>query len=202
MARKWSNLNLPGALHYVTGNVLNRIQIFRQECCCLKFLEILKEQSNNWPCKLITYVVMPDHFHLIVNPRDGDIQGFCGALKSLSAKALVDLTGDKRFVREMPDKDGTIHQVWQESFKAFPLYSGWMIWQKINYIHNNPLQAKLAKSAKDYRWSGFRAFYFDSKEPLPVDHDWWWPEDGEKLKEAMKAMGWPGHYRKEKEKKS
>ncbi len=24
MARKWSNLNLPGALHYVTGNCINR----------------------------------------------------------------------------------------------------------------------------------------------------------------------------------
>ncbi len=24
MARKWSNLNLPGALHYVTGNFLDR----------------------------------------------------------------------------------------------------------------------------------------------------------------------------------
>jgi hypothetical protein len=35
MARKWSNLNLPGALHYVTGNVLNRIPIFKQERCVL-----------------------------------------------------------------------------------------------------------------------------------------------------------------------
>ncbi len=24
MARKWSNLNLPGALHYITGNFLDR----------------------------------------------------------------------------------------------------------------------------------------------------------------------------------
>jgi len=33
-----------------------------------------------------------------------------------------------------------------------------------------------------------------------VDHDWWWPEDGEKLKEAMKKMGWPGHFKKDPEK--
>jgi REP element-mobilizing transposase RayT len=124
MARKWSNLNLPGALHYVTGNVVNRIPIFKQDRCCLKFLNILKELLQQWPCKLITYVVMPDHFHLIVNPRDGNIQGFCGALKSLTAKGVVELTGDKRFLLEKPDKDGSIHQVWQESFKAFPLWSG------------------------------------------------------------------------------
>ena len=58
---------------------------------------------------------------------------------------MHDLTGDKRFVREKPDDDGSIHQVWQEGFKAFPLYSGWMIWQKMNYIYNNPVRAKLGE---------------------------------------------------------
>ena len=197
MARKWTNLNLPGALHYVTGNVIDRIKIFRQKRCCLAFFKILSDLLRDWPAKLIAYVVMPDHVHFIVNPRDGNITGFCGALKSLTAKALVRITGDKRFVREKPDDDGSIHHVWQEGFKAFPLYSGWMIWQKMNYIYNNPVRAKLVRSAKDYKWSSFRAYYFDSQEPLPVDHDWWWPEDGEKLKEAMKKMGWAGHFRKD-----
>ena len=71
-----------------------------------------------------------------------------------------------------------------------------MIWQKINYIHNNPVRAKLVDSAKDYKWTSFRAFYLDSKEPLPVDKEWWWPEDAEKLKKAMMEIGWLGHYKK------
>jgi hypothetical protein len=65
-----------------------------------------------------------------------------------------------------------------------------MIWQKINYIHANPLRAHLVKSAKDYPWSSFRAFYLDSREPMPVDHDWRWPGDSEKLSKAMKELGW------------
>src|ERR1700741_2850816 len=105
MARKWTNLNLPGALHYVTGNVVNRIKIFTQNQCALAFLQQLKELLRKWPCKLITYVVMPDHFHLIVNPRDGEIQGFCGALKSLSAKTLIAVTGGEMFLLPKPDKD-------------------------------------------------------------------------------------------------
>jgi hypothetical protein len=82
------------------------------------------------------------------------------------------------------------HQVWQESFKDVALWSGWMIWQKINYIHANPVKAGLVSSTKDYYWSGFRSFYSQSDEPLAVDHDWWWPEDSEKLSQAMKEMGW------------
>jgi len=135
MTKKWSNVNLPGALHFLTGNVLHRIPIFKQQCCCKAFLEACANLLREWPCKLIAFVIMPDHFHMIVNPRDGDIKGFTAALKSLSAKRILDISSDKRFRRKKLDRDGSLHQVWQESFKALPLWSLWMIWQKINYIH-------------------------------------------------------------------
>ena len=65
-----------------------------------------------------------------------------------------------------------------------------MIWQKIDYIHANPVKARLVSSARDYRWTSFRDFYFNSGEPLSVDHDWWWPDDSEKLEKAMKDINW------------
>ena len=89
MARKWSNQNIPGALHFVTGNFLNRLPVFTDPNCCTSFLEKLSELNRDWPCKLITYVLMPDHFHMIVNPRDGQIKEFTGHLKAVSAKAIV-----------------------------------------------------------------------------------------------------------------
>ena len=184
MTKKWSNINLPGALHFVTGNVLHRIPIFRQDRCCEAFLETCSTLLHDWPCKLISYVLMPDHFHLILNPRDGDITGLTGALKSVAAGRIIEITEDERFQR----RDGLTHQVWQDSFKALPLWSSWMIWQKINYIHANPVRARLVSSARDYRWFSFRDFYFNSGEPLPVDHDWWWPDDDEKLTKAMKEL--------------
>jgi REP element-mobilizing transposase RayT len=198
MARKWSNLNLPGALHFITGNLINRTQSFRRKSHCLAILGVCQKLVVEWPAKLIAYVLMPDHFHIIVNPRDGDIKGFTAALKSLSAKALITVNPDPRFIRKIPDSDGSIHQVWQESFKAMPLWSGWMIWQKINYIHANPVKAGLVKSSKDYQWSSFRAFYQDSKEPLPVSHDWWWSDDSEKLSKALRALGWRSYYKRDK----
>src|SRR5262245_34418740 len=185
MARKWSNINLPGALHFVTGNCINRLPVFTEHECCQAFLDELKTLDQEWHTKLVAYVLMPDHFHLISNPRDGRIIEFCRDLKSKAAKAIVRTT--RRF--SFPEnEDG--HQVWQESFKAVPLWSGWMINQKINYTHANPVKAKLVKTAKDYYWSSFRSFYGQGDEPLAVDHDWWWPDDSEKLSKAMKKMGW------------
>jgi putative transposase len=184
MARKWSNLNLPGALHYVTGNCIHRLPVFTEPECCLAFLEKLKTLSLEWPAKLIVYVLMPDHFHLISNPQDGCIIEFCRDLKSKAAKAILETTHRFSFPASEEGRE-----VWQESFKAIPLWSGWMINQKINYIHANPVKAKLVKSARDYYWSSFRSFCGQGDEPLAVDHDWWWPDDAEKLAKAMKKMG-------------
>jgi hypothetical protein len=44
-----------------------------------------------------------------------------------------------------------------------------MIWQKINYIHQNPVKAGLVGSAKDYYWSSFRSFYSLGNEALAVE---------------------------------
>jgi putative transposase len=184
MARKWSNVNLPGALHFVTGNFLNRVPLFNDAACCAAFLHVLSDLNQQWPSKLIAFVLMPDHFHLISNPRDGRIKEFIGALKSLTAKRILTL---RKSVRVRSDR-----QVWQESFKAMPLWSGWMIWQKINYIHANPVKAGLVRSAKDYRWSSFRSYYSPASELIKIDRDWAWPEDTEKLTSAVRAFGKSG----------
>ena len=193
MARKWSNQNLPGALHYVTGNLLDRVPVFKQETCCLAFINTLSTLLREWPCKLIAYVLMPDHLHLIVNPQDGRIREFIAKLKSVSARAITKTASGIKF---KIDSEGSL-QVWQESFKAIPLWSAGMIWQKINYIHANPVKAGLVSSAKDYRWSSFQAFYSGKEQPLKVDKEWSWPDDSEKLSKAMKELGWRSYHKRD-----
>ena len=119
MTRKWSNLNIPGALHFVTGNVRDRDQVFLDECCCRVFTGTLNDLIHSWPAKLISYVLMPDHFHLIVNPKDGDIQGFTRTLKGKLSIKVIELTGD-RFLLQKPRADGSTHQMWQEVLKRCP----------------------------------------------------------------------------------
>jgi putative transposase len=181
VVRKWSNLNLPGALHFITGNVLDRTRIFTDPTLCVAFLGELRSLNQTWPSKLIAYVLMPDHFHLISNPRDGRIREFIGSLKSLSARRM--LRTPNQFLSVA---DG--HHVWQQSFKAMPLWSSWMIWQKINYIHANPVKAGLVGSAEEYPWSSFRSFYSRGDSAIVVDRNWSWDDDAEKLSRATKQM--------------
>ncbi len=174
---------MPGALHFVTGNVLDRRPIFRYEKYCRGFLEELQSLRVDGSCKIIAFVLMPDHFHLIANPKSGDIQTAMGTLKSLSAKRIVSLSKVGAFL------NGEENKVWQESFKALPLWSGWMIKQKINYIHANPVKANLCNTAEDYPWTSFRFFYRDETDPMmAVDKEWWWEGDEERL--IVSAKKW------------
>jgi hypothetical protein len=134
---------------------------------------------------------MPDHFHLISNPRDGRIVEFCRDLKSLAAKEIVRSTPRVDFHET---REG--YHVWQESFKAIPLWSAWMISQKIAYVHANPVKARLVKGAADYYWSSFRSFHGLGDEPLRVDRDWWWPEDSQKLAESMNRVDWAKYWKR------
>lgn len=186
MGQKWTNRDLPGALHFLTGSFLKRVPVFTEQACCEAFIETCTQLREKFPFKLIAYVLMPDHVHMIVNPPKGNIRDLASAIKSLSAKGFTNSTQKFNFTRRKPDSNGSINQVWQESFKALPLWSNWMVWQKINYIHANPVKAGLAPAAKDYKWSSFRAFYMDEPEPMAIDKDWWWPDDVRKLSIAAK----------------
>ena len=181
MAKKRINENLPGVLHYVTGNVEKRRQIFRSKSNCRAFLEEIQSLRQKTLARLVCFVVMLDHFHLIVNVIDGDIQSWIGELKSRSARRLTGMNRDGLFTTASGE-----NQVWQESFRTLRLWSDWMIWQKINYIHNNPVKARLVESARDYQWSSFRSFYKLEEDPLLyVDQDWWFEDDLQKLKTAL-----------------
>src|SRR5690348_4452972 len=91
MSKKWSNRNLPGALHFITGNVHKRLPIFKKEIVCRAFLEEFQSLKTKRECKIIAFVLMPDHIHLVINPRDGAVREWTGALKSNSAKRLVQI---------------------------------------------------------------------------------------------------------------
>lgn len=184
MAKKWTNENFPGVLHFVTGNVIDRRRIFSIEHNCLAFLEELQSLRRERECKLIAFVLMLDHVHFTLNPKNGDIQTSTGILKSLAAKRIVDAAPAGTFW------NGSENQVWQESFKSQALWSGWMIRQKINYIHANPIKAGLVNRTEDYKWCSFNSIYRGCEDPLlQVDLDWWWPGDEVKAAERLRKRG-------------
>ena len=80
----------PNIFHYTTSVCLRRVPVFRSDHACELFMEALTETRKRYPLKLIGYMLMPDHNHLIVNPLGRDIRRVMNSLKSGSARMIID----------------------------------------------------------------------------------------------------------------
>ena len=89
---------------------------------------------------LISFVIMPDHLHLIIIPREKNISQSLHSIKSFSSNEI----------NKVSTREG---QVWQSSFRDFTVYSEQLLREKITYIHNNPVTKELVSQAELYNFS-------------------------------------------------
>jgi REP element-mobilizing transposase RayT len=108
---------------------------------------------------------MPNHFHLIWqvlgDHKRKDVQR--DFLKFTSQQILKKLQKEKSpllSALEVNLKDRKF-QVWQRNSLGIPLWSDWVLWQKLTYIHYNPVRAGLCKYPEDYKYSS-SSFYMKS----------------------------------------
>jgi len=180
MGVRFNRKDCPGVLHYVTLNIRERRPLFRWEEYARMILYKLHEQCQEHPAKLIAYVAMLEHLHYIINPRDGQLTRFLAQFKPSTSLAMVDVATVCRHdsvLRRLHTTPTAAPQLWQDGKHSFHLWTNWMIWQKINYIHSNPTRRMLVQHAGDYPFSSFNAMYPGELEPvIPIDREWWWEE--------------------------
>jgi len=108
------------------------------------------------------FVIMSNHFHLIWQMagehKRTDVQRdflkYTGQqilkmMKREKSKLLTDLLVNAK------DRK---YQVWERNSLGVPLRTSAMFYQKLDYIHNNPVKAGLCKFAEHYKYSSAR-FY-------------------------------------------
>ena len=165
-------------LHFVTARTNHGVTLFRHPSLCREFLAALQGLHESQPFGLYAYALMPEHVHLIVQSEDGRISDLMGRIKSVSARRILARLreGGKRSLLEKLEKPKTgkrrhSYQIWQQGFHTIELWSEWMIQQKLDYLHANPLQEGLVQSARDYPWSSFRVFHGLQRHghDVPVD---------------------------------
>ncbi|MBI2474621.1 MAG: transposase [Candidatus Taylorbacteria bacterium] len=120
-----------------------RVPIFESETDFLQFEKTLYESWEQSNMRILAYVIMPNHWHLVLYPADD---------QSLSLfMSWLTNTHVKRW-QASHDAVGTGH-LYQSSFKAFPVQTDNHCYSVLRYVESNPLRAKLVKRAEDWRWS-------------------------------------------------
>ena len=107
---------------------------------------------------------MPNHIHLIWQIQDGfkreNIQMRFLKFTAQQMKFRLIDTNDCRLLDFQVNTSDRQYQLWERNALSVDLWSEKVFIQKMEYIHNNPLQDKwqLVKYPEDYRYSSAR-FY-------------------------------------------
>ncbi len=144
----------------------NRIPIFLTDGDYLFFLKVLREAKTKHPCLIYGYCLMPNHFHLLVEPKK----------EENNVSLLIKLLGAKyvRYINKKYKRSGTL---WEGRFKSSLIDKESYFLSCLRYIEMNPVRAGLGSSPELYRWSSYRVRAFGEKDPI-VDLDSWYDSIG------------------------
>ena len=172
---------IEGSIFYIMSNIYLRINIFTRPSFIIPIIDSLNYYRYRYDFKLISYVIMPDHIHLLVWPTVvGAITDFMRDFKRFTSgrftgQAKVERKVDwiKRFEEAGTKTDGAEYKVWQDSFWEQTIYTEEFLRQKLNYVHLNPVRAGLVKSVEEYPYSSYRNYYLSDNQLIEIDSDWY-----------------------------
>jgi len=131
-----------GLVYHALNRANARLTIFDDEDDYAAFERIIGEAVTRYDMRLLAYCVMPNHFHLVVWPRqDGDLSQFMRWLT---------MTHPQRWHAHRHSA-GTGH-VYQGRFKSFPVQDDGHFLTVCRYVERNALRAGLVERAEQCRW--------------------------------------------------
>lgn len=140
------------AFFHVFNRGLNKQKIFLDSSDYHKFLRRLEElkTNNHFDHAVYSYVLMPNHFHLLIQTKKIPISKIMTSL----------LTSYSMYFNRKYKRVGTL---FQNRFKSKLCDKDSYFLGASRYIHLNPIEAGLSSNLKDYPWSSYQELYGNSK---------------------------------------
>jgi putative transposase len=169
--------NIPGHAHFLTYSCFQRLPLLSRDRSRGWVVEVVQEARQKFDFDLWAYVIMPEHVHLLIRPRQEQYQmeRILAALKrpvSVRAKAYLVSTQNTAWLGRLTVREGQ-----QEVFRFWQTGGGYdhNLWndrpivEVIDYIHANPVRRGLVKQPTDWIWSSARFWVGDLSGPLLMD---------------------------------
>jgi len=158
MSRKYKFHN-PEGVYFVSFAVQGWIDVFTRNEYKDILVENLKFCQKNKGLEIFAWCIMTNHVHLITGAKEGfrlpdilrDYKKFTSkALKNAIVKNIQE-SRKERMLQQFETPEG--FRFWRGDNKPIELWSNKVINQKIDYIHQNPVEAGLVFKAEDYVYS-------------------------------------------------
>ncbi len=141
-------------------------KIFHKDGDYNAFLDLLFQAQGRNGVKLLAWCLMPNHFHLLVQPTAADQLN----------KWMHWLT--TTHVRRYHQHYHSSGHVWQGRYKSFIVQDDDHLLTVVRYIEGNPVRANLVPSAVQWPWSSCQNRIADVEEmrpaelPISIPEDW------------------------------
>ena len=124
------------------------------------------------------WFIMSNHIHLIVSAKENSLSDILRDFKKFTSKQIIaaienNQTESRRewmlkLFRKHGEKNGRNknYQFWRQDNQPKELYSSKFVAQKMNYIHNNAVEAGLVDKAEQYLYSSARDYFYTKKSGL------------------------------------
>ena len=144
-----------GELHFITATCHRRQPFLGSPRARDLFLLTLERVRRRYRFAVLGYVVMPEHFHLLVSEAQrATLSTVVQALKLGFSRRWL---SPGQALRPAAPSSGP-HRIWQPRFYDFNVWRERKRIEKLRYMHRNPGKRGLVKSPEQWSWSSFR-FY-------------------------------------------
>ena len=169
-------------LHYLTTSTYRRARVFDSERFKRKFTSVLDDLRGELGFRVIGYVLMPEHCHLLLWPSElANPSQIMQRLEERVAKFILsnlrahpDFPWCVRMLRrlQLPPSvhDQAHYRVWQRKFYDMNIWSEKKRLEKLTYMHHNPVKRGLVKEPGDWPWSSWRFYYLEDASVLRMDY--------------------------------
>ena len=161
-------IQYPGAYYHVMNRGNRRENIFISDTDRRRFVDALADSCETYNVRFIGYVLMANHFHLLVQTAHENLSEFMRHF-------LVSYT--VRFNR----RNGRSGHVFQGRFKSLLVEEDEYLLPLSRYIHLNPIRLRRFKNAtiagksdylKTYPWSSYPGYCYLRKRDKNMDYGW------------------------------
>ncbi|MEX0968234.1 MAG: transposase [Bacteroidia bacterium] len=164
MSRKYKFYNSEG-LYFVSFATVYWLDVFVREEYCEILVQSLKYCQKEKGMEIFDWCIMPSHVHLIFSATDHNPSDLMRDFKKYTSIELQKAIGTnpaesrKEWLLWMMKRAGSKssnvknYQFWQQHNKPIELWSNAVIDQKVEYIHNNPVEAGFVSEPQHWKYS-------------------------------------------------
>jgi len=157
-----ARLAVAGCVHHVVQRGIDRRAIFADEHDIGRMLSDMAELCRGGTVALHAYVLMPDHFHLLLTPVDA--AALSRAMQSLG----------RRYVRWFNQRHGRSGTLWEGRYRSTVLEPERHLVDAMRYVECNPVRSGIVADAAAYPWSSLAHHLGVRVDPLITDHAQFW----------------------------